>query len=192
VSCAAPQHAGATREGGCVVYFNRQGVGAMKRIVSICVIAALTCVSWAQTTLGGEGPAFQTYEFPIAFTFYAWCIDDYVSVDGTIYGRVHEFETKSGVVQVVDNVTYQYVASDTSGREWYVIGTAFTQSSVRVEKGMVTESIDVARFVPITEDTPQLMYRWRINMTVNANGELVVTTDDWSIEAALRCLPQKK
>ena len=111
-----------------------------------------------------------------------------MSIDGTIYVRTHAFETNSGVIHLVEQFTATYFVSDTSGREWYYVGVDPFLRNARVDGGEVFKVVDVGRFVPVTEDTPQIMYQSKTNMTVNANGELVVDTHDFDFETSFRCL----
>ncbi len=72
---------------------------------------------------------------------------------------------------------YDYLASDTSGHEWYEFGQTNLVNNIRLERGMVYQASPLGHFKPLTDDTPQFFVNGRTKTTVNANRELAVFVD---------------
>ena len=131
---------------------------------------AVSCALVASTAFCGEPRGIQESSFPVTYSFYAPCLGEVLNVTGTIYVRSHVFETKSGVLHIVDNWYYDQFASSASGREWVNIGNAPDQANVRLEKGLVRNVVVNGHFKPLTDDTPGLFMTSHFKMTMNANG----------------------
>ena len=157
-------------------------------------LVAASFALWVGVAPCGEPVGIQTYSFPIDIgSYYFSCLGDVVSISGTIHVRFHQLETKSGVVHILDNWRYEYVATGQSGREWFSIGGYKPgQSNIVMEKGRVEQWRFSLPFRPLTEDTPGFILHNHQRVTVNANGEITASVDPHNvIDDIVKCVGPK-
>jgi hypothetical protein len=120
----------------------------------------------------------QKYEWKKSIPeLYVACLNDIVAIDINIVGSYHEFDTASGKHHLVDQWQYTWeFRSLSSDRTWFAHGaTPFSQNIGPGQTLQFGENF-VAR--PITGDGPKFKLHYRVKVTQNANGELVVLMDD--------------
>jgi hypothetical protein len=120
------------------------------------------------------GQGIQHLKFTYEEDFFNPCLGEDVVYIYDVSARFREAETPSGITHLVDNWSIEGTAvGQSSGRIWDAFGQSpFVQTLT--EEGEVLNVGFKTKFEPIGEGP-----RWRINnnikVTVNANGDLVVS-----------------
>jgi hypothetical protein len=155
------------------------------------VLSALALII-AGGAMAGEPRGIQTAQFENTFDAYIPCLDEVTSNEVRVEVRYHVFETAAGTFHVIDNWTLHRVVTAPSGRAWLGRGVSPYQFNAKVGKGVAEQFIARLRLMPITDDTPIMLFQNQFKITVNANGDLVVLHEENPTEELFRCLPNAK
>ena len=144
-----------------------------KLIVASAILFAIALHSGVSANNG-----IDKYEQEINFSdFYVACLGEMISGNASIAGKYHEFDTPSGKHHLVDNWQYTWVLTgQTTGRVWFARGASPYVLNVGPGETFQFGENFVAKL--ISGHGPKLRFHYRFKVTVNANGELVVLTDD--------------
>jgi hypothetical protein len=108
---------------------------------------------------------------------YVACLGESVAIDISIIESYHEFATPSGKYHLVDHWQYTWeFRSLTSDRTWFAQGTSPFSQNIGPGQTLQFGENFVAK--PVTGDGPKFRLHYRVKVTVNANGELVVFMDE--------------
>jgi len=110
--------------------------------------------------------------------FYVACLNEYVAIKNNIYGAYHEFNTPNGKFHYFERWDYEWTLTGLSSlNTWFARGSWAEARSIG--PGMTIQWVENMMALPVTGDGPKLRMHLRFKMTVNANGELVVSHDDY-------------
>lgn len=147
-----------------------------RRLIAVAaMLSALVLHSGASASNG-----IDTYETSVSYPdFYVACLGEMVRGEISLVGLYHEFDTPSGKYHLVDHWRYSVELTGlTTGNKWF--GRGFSPWVLNIGPGQAFQAQDNWRVRPVSGDGPNIRVHLRIKMTVNANGELVVSNDDFA------------
>ena len=141
-------------------------------------ILVLTAVFFVGIAGAGPSNGIQQTEWSFDWPeegFYVSCLND--TLNGTIYvtTRSHSFETPSGNTHFIEGFFGTgYVYSKTTGNTWIVRFAIPQKGNMKVTQGQTLKVIDRENYIPDEGNGRHWFVEYWFNLTVNANGELVV------------------
>jgi hypothetical protein len=119
----------------------------------------------------------QKYELNFQNSTYVDCLGEYVTFDVNVSASYHEFVTASGKYHLVDHWQYTWeFTGESTGHTWFAQGASPFAQNIGPGQTLQFGENFVAR--PVTGDGPKFRLHYRVKVTQNANGELVVLMDD--------------
>ena len=139
----------------------------------------------ALSAFAGDSRGIEFTEVKDSWKPYVPCLNEEVFDSFVFRLAYHEFETPSGNVHIVGiwKVT-SYWTGVNSGWEWIGRGNSPGAENYKLDKGEVVQFVSNYLYKPLSSGAPRVKVQFRLKLTVNANGELVVDRFDESF----RCL----